>query len=157
VVRYAAIDIGRVFLAGGAVQILLMPIIGRTVGKVDARAYLMVGVLGIGASLWLNGCLTQSAGFGDLVMPMFVRSATLGFAFIPVTVLALSDLPDAQRGNAAGLFNLTRELGGSIGTAWLGLVVDRQTTIHKSYLSEFVNATNPFFHERSAAISMTVG
>jgi DHA2 family multidrug resistance protein len=157
VVHYAAIDIGRVFLASGVIQIVLMPIIGRTVAKVDARAYLMIGVLGVGASLWLNGYLTQVAGFGDLVMPMFVRSATLGFAFIPVTVLALSDLPDAQRGNAAGLFNLTRELGGSIGTAWLGLVIDGHTKIHRSYLSEFVNATNPLLQERSAAIAMTVG
>jgi DHA2 family multidrug resistance protein len=157
VTHYAAIDIGRVFLTAGAIQIVLMPIIGRTMGKVDPRAYLMLGVLGVGASLWLNGSLTQAAGFGDLVMPMFVRSATLGFAFIPVTVLALSDLPDAQRGNGAGLFNLTRELGGSIGTAWLGLVIDGHTKVHRSYLSEFVSATNPLLQERAGAITMTVG
>jgi DHA2 family multidrug resistance protein len=157
VVHYAAIDIGRVFLTAGAIQIVLMPIIGRTIGKVDPRAYLMIGVFGVGASLWLNGLLTQAAGFGDLVMPMFVRSATLGFAFIPVTVLALSDLPDAQRGNGAGLFNLTRELGGSIGTAWLGLVIDGHSKVHRSYLNEFVSATNPLLQERAGAIAMAVG
>jgi len=44
-----------------------------------------------------------------------IRSLGLGFIFIPVSVMALSDLPNEQRSNATGLFNLTRELGGSLG------------------------------------------
>jgi DHA2 family multidrug resistance protein len=78
---------------------------------------------------------------------------SLGFFFIPVSVIALGDLSDAQRGNGTGLFNLTRELGGSIGTAWMGLVVDRGSTIHGSYLREAVNATNPIVQEQMGALA----
>ncbi len=94
--------------------------IGKMVTRVDPRRMLVFGILGTSLSLWLNAHLTDQAGFWDLTRPQFVRSVSMGFIFIPISMLALSDLPNEIRGNATGLFNLTRELGGSIGTAWMG-------------------------------------
>jgi len=152
ILHYAALDIGRVFLVSGIVQIFLMPLVGRITGKVEPRALLFIGIVGVTASLWLNAHLTNDSGFGDLVESMFVRAASLAFVFIPVSVLALSDLPAAQRGNATGLFNLTRELGGSIGTAWMGFLVERGTHIHAAYLSESVTPQNPIVQEMMGQI-----
>lgn len=157
VLRYSALDIGRVFLYSGAAQILLMPLVGRFGGKFDQRKLLFVGVIGVAASLWLNGHLTERSGFGDLVESMFVRSVALAFVFIPISVIALSDVDPAKRGNATGLFNLTRELGGSIGTAWMGMLIDRNTKIHGSYLSESVTVYSPIAQEQYGAIAGSLG
>jgi DHA2 family multidrug resistance protein len=152
VMHYAALDIGRVFLVAGCCQIVMMPILGRLMSKVDPRIFLGIGIVGVTLSLWMNTHLTQEMGFMDLVWPQLVRAAALALVFVPVTVLALSDVPLARRGNATGLFALTRELGGSIGTAWMGLVVDNGLKVHASYLRESVSATNPIYQERLGAL-----
>jgi MFS transporter, DHA2 family, multidrug resistance protein len=105
----------------------------------------------------MNAHLTAAAGSADLVRSMTVRAASLAFVFIPISVVALSDVPAAQRGNATGLFNLTRELGGSIGTAWMGLLVDRGTKIHGSYLAEHVSVYEPVAREQYLALQATFG
>jgi DHA2 family multidrug resistance protein len=157
ILRYSALDIGHVFLAAGVCQIVLMPLVGRITGKVDGRVLLTVGICGVALSLWLNAHLTAEAGFGDLVESMFIRAASLAFVFIPVSVLALSDIPAAQRGNATGLFNLTRELGGSIGTAWMGFLVERGSHIHATYLSEAVSPQSPIVQEQAAMLRRMIG
>jgi DHA2 family multidrug resistance protein len=100
--------------------------------------------------------LTDQAGFWDLTKPQFVRSISMGFIFIPISMVALSDLPNAIRGNATGLFNLTRELGGSIGTARMGLLVDRGSKIHASYLREAINPENPLVQQSLGAIRASI-
>ena len=157
VMHYVALDIGKIFLVAGLIQIVIMPIIGKMVTRVDPRRMLVFGILGTSLSLWLNAHLTDQAGFWDLTRPQFVRSVSMGFIFIPISMLALSDLPNEIRGNATGLFNLTRELGGSIGTAWMGLLVDRGSKIHASYLREAINPENPLVQERIAAIRNSIG
>jgi MFS transporter, DHA2 family, multidrug resistance protein len=157
VMHYTALDIGHIFLVAGLVQIVLMPMIGKFVSKVDQRGMLVFGILGTTASLWMNAHLTDQAGFWDLTRPQFVRSASMGFIFIPISMLALSDLPGDKRGNATGLFNLTRELGGSIGTAWMGLLIDRGSKIHASYLREAIYPQNTLVQERLAQIRGSVG
>lgn len=152
VLHYSALDIGKVFLVSGAFQIVLMPVVGRFGGKADQRVLLAIGIVGVAISLWMNAHLTERSGFGDLVASMFVRSVSLAFVFIPITVIALSDIPPARRGNATGLFNLTRELGGSVGTAWMGLLIDRSTKMHTVYLSESVTPYNPIAQEQYGAL-----
>ncbi|MCU0683289.1 MAG: DHA2 family efflux MFS transporter permease subunit [Polyangiaceae bacterium] len=157
VLHYAALDVGRVFLVSGAAQVVLMPVVGRLVNRVDPRALLAPGIAGVALSLWMNAHLTDAAGFGDLVRSMTIRSIAFAFVFIPITVLSLSDLPPAQRGNATGLFNLTRALGGSVGTAWMGLVVDRGVKIHGSYLAERVSPYDLATQEQYRALVGTFG
>ncbi len=157
ILHYEALDIGRVFLVSGLAQIVLMPIVGRLTGRVDGRALLFIGIVGVSISLWLNAHLTNEAGFGDLVTAMTVRAMSLAFLFIPISVLALSDVPPAQRGNASGLFNLTRELGGSIGTAWMGFLVERGSHVHATYLAEAVSPQNPIVQEQLAQVGRALG
>ena len=67
---------------------------------------------------------------------------------MPLSVIALSDLPMEQRGNATGLFNLTRELGGSIGTAAMSSLLTHQMTAHYQYLTENVSIFNQITREQ---------
>ena len=143
VMRYTALDIGTVFLCAGFVQIFfLMPLIGKFSSRrstqadadwyrrgqhqhVDDRAPDEPGqLLGSGA-----------AAHGDV--------GGLAFLFVPLSMVALSDLPLAQRGNATGLFNLTRELGGSMGTAYMSVALDRSTKLYALHLRENINPITP--------------
>jgi DHA2 family multidrug resistance protein len=152
VMRYTALDIGKVFLVAGVIQIVMMPLIGKFGGRFDGRPLVAFGIAMACLSLWMNGHLTSQASFWDLARPQMVRSFAMGFIFIPLSVIALSDLTPAQRGNATGLFNLTRELGGSIGTAWMGMSLDDSTKIFRAGLSESVTAGSPAAAEQLAAM-----
>jgi DHA2 family multidrug resistance protein len=148
IMRYEALDIGMLFLRGSWIQLLIMPLVGRLVGKVDNRGLIAFGILGIIASLWLNGHLTQLADTHAMTMPIFVRSLGLGFCFVPLSVVALSGLKPSERGSAAGLFNLTRELGGSIGTAWMSTMITNSSHQFRTDLARYADPYNPLFQEQ---------
>ena len=152
VMHYEALDIGRVFLRAGISQIFLMPFIGKLANRVDARYLLAWGVAMTTLSQWVSAHLTSDAAFGDLVYSQLIRSFGLAFVFVPLSVAALSDLPVDQRGNATGLFSLTRELGGSLGTAWMGKIVADGIVTHSAQLAEHVSPYNPIVQERWLAI-----
>jgi DHA2 family multidrug resistance protein len=157
VIRYSALDIGKVFLVAGTVSVFVMPLMGRLAPKVDGRILLTIGVTVVALSQVVASHLTQAAGFWDMVEPNMIRSFGLGFIFIPVSVMALSSLAASQRGNATGLFNLTRELGGSLGTALMGMLVTNDIKRFGSYLGENLYASNPLAQERIAQLSSSLG
>ncbi|HET9930139.1 MAG TPA: DHA2 family efflux MFS transporter permease subunit, partial [Polyangiaceae bacterium] len=157
VIHYSALDIGKVFLVAGTVSVVVMPVMGRLAPRVDGRILLGIGVTVVALSQYVASHLTQAAGFWDLVSPNMIRSFGLGFIFIPVSVLALSSLSPSQRGNATGLFNLTRELGGSLGTALMGMLVSDDIKRFGSYLGENLSPTNPILQEQMGAIASSVG
>ena len=153
VMHYTALQIGKIFLFAGAAQVLLMPLIGRFAGRIDARIMLLWGVSVVTLSQFTAAHLTQDADFFHLLMPNLIRSLGLGFIFIPVSVAALSDLPIHQRGNATGLFNLTRELGGSLGTAWMGKVVADGIATHSAQLGEHLTLYDAAAQMRWTAVA----
>ena len=157
VMRYTALDIGKIFLVAGLIQIVLMPLLGKFSGKADGRALVAFGIATACLSLWMNGHLTSQASFWDLARPQMVRAFAMGFIFIPLSVIALSDLPADKRGNATGLFNLTRELGGSIGTAWMSVALDNASKVYGSQIGESVNAYNPVAQDQLAALRGVAG
>jgi MFS transporter, DHA2 family, multidrug resistance protein len=140
VMHYSALDIGTLFLRASVIQLVMLPVIGKAIGRVDPRPLILFGAAMMVASLWLNAGLTQQADTRAMLAPIFVRAMGLGFIFAPLNVTALSDLPAERRGNGAGLFNLTRELGGSIGTAWMSTMLDRHTKEHYTALSAHVSS-----------------
>lgn len=157
IVRYSARDIGHVFLVAGLVQIVGMPLVGRFGGRFDGRVLLFFGVLLVALSLWMTTQYTSAIGFWDLTRPRMVLGAGLSLIFIPLSILALSDLDPKQRGNATGLFNLTRELGGSIGTALMGMMVTDRARIHAAHLAEHVTPYDPVTQQQVAQMAATVG
>lgn len=157
VMRYTALEIGRIFLAAGVIQIVVMPLIGRFGGKVDGRYLVGFGIVIVAASLFLSGDLTSASGFWDLTHPQMLRAFGLGFVFVPLTVMTIADLPMEQRGGATGLYALTREVGGSIGTAWMGTLIDTQTKVHQAHIAPHVDVYSPVARDTLALLQRGVG
>ncbi len=140
IMHYRALDIGRVFLLGSWIQILIFPLAGRLVTRVDPRRLLIIANLGIFTSLWLNAHLTNDASMSTIVRPLFIRAIGTGFGFVPLTFLAVASLTPAQRPAGTALFNLTRELGASIGTAWMSTMLDRGSKRNFTFITSHVDA-----------------
>lgn len=148
IMHYRALDIGRVFLLGTWIQILIFPLVGRLVTKVDPRLLLVVANAGIFTSLWLNAHLTADADTSAIVKPLFVRAVGTGFGFVPLTMLGVASLSPSQRPGGTALFNLTRELGASIGTAWMSTILDRETKRSFSSITSHVDAFSTPYYEQ---------
>jgi DHA2 family multidrug resistance protein len=140
ILGFTATQTGNLILYAASLQFILMPLIGKFGGRFDARKLAAFGVAMQFVSLYMQSQLTGQEGTWLMLLPQLVRVMGMPFIFIPMSTLALDRIAANDIGDATGLFSLTRELGGSIGTALLATTITRQTLIHKSQLAENVTA-----------------
>ena len=103
--------------------------------------------------MWKHAHFTTESGFPDFFWPLIFRGVGLGLIFVPLTNLALADLPMSKIPNGTGLFNLMRQLGGSVGIALSATLVQRFTAIHRADLAASVTPYSEATRERLAAIT----
>lgn len=131
-----ALAIGTIMAVTGAFQFLSGPIAGAAEKRLDLRVMLGIGLLLFGAGLWLNAGLTHESDFRELFWPQAVRGIAIMFCFLPMTQIAMGRLPREEVGNASGLYNLMRNLGGAIGLAAIDTLLDRRLDLHAAHLHE---------------------
>jgi len=85
------------------------------------------------------------AGFRAIVLPRTIQGFGLGLFFVPLSAATFSGIPAEKTGNASGIFNLLRNLGGSFGVAFSATILARRTQLHQSFLAEHVTPYNPGF------------
>jgi DHA2 family multidrug resistance protein len=149
---FSANQTGMVILPGAIASAVVMGTMGRLRGKFDGRISVVVGVGIFMFSMWQMSQFTTLSGRGDFLWPLVWRGAGLGLIFVPLTNLALADLPMAQIPNGTGLFNLTRQLGGSIGIALSATTLARLEAIHKSELADHVTRYTMATQDRLATL-----
>jgi DHA2 family multidrug resistance protein len=140
---YRAVDAGLVLTPGGIAMILLMPLVGRAVNKVDLRLLTAVGLIVGSVSVWLMTNLYLGASFQTLMWLRVFQSLSLPFLFIPINTLAFRDIPPDKTNNASALINLARNFGGSIGIAFASTLLTRREQFHQSRLVENLQSLNP--------------
>jgi len=102
--------------------------------------------------MWKHAHFTTDSGMSDFFWPLIFRGVGLGLIFVPLTNLALADLPMSKIPNGTGLFNLMRQLGGSVGIAISATLVQRFTAIHRGDLIANVTQYSEVARERLSAI-----
>lgn len=136
---YPAVDAGIATLPRGAASFLFMPIVGMIVGRADPRRLLAVGMIVSGWSMFGLSNLNLQAGFTDFFWPLVFQGAALGMLFIPLTTVTNDPVPKEEMGNATSIFNLMRNIGGSIGIAITTTLLARQQQVHTNVLGAHVN------------------
>ncbi len=149
---YNALQIGTVMIVTGTFQFLSGPVAGLLEKKLDGRLVLALGFLAFGTGLWLNGHLTHEAGFAELFWPQALRGFAIMFCFLPMTQIALGRLPPGEVGNASGLYNLMRNLGGAIGLAAIDTLLDRRIDFHVDHLRAALDPARAVVAERFAGL-----
>ena len=114
---YPSLQAGIAMAPRGIGSFFMMPLTGMMTGRFDARKLLTIGlVIGGGTLLWLS-LLNLQAGYWDIFWPQLVQGAGLSLLFVPLTTVSMDPIPREKMGNATSLFNLMRNIGGSIGIA----------------------------------------
>jgi DHA2 family multidrug resistance protein len=135
---FTANQTGLVILPGAIASAVTMALLGRFASRIDARPLVAAGVLGFLWCMWMLSRLTIDAGAGDLFWPLVVRGVSLGVIFIPLTSASMAELKPWEIPQGTGMFNLTRQLGGSLGIAIVATMLSRFTFQAKSLLTEHV-------------------
>ena len=148
VMRYTSEQTGLMLLPGAITSAFTMVLASRLVRHYDARMVLLLGgVTLVGALHWI-GQLTVNTSQTQLFWPLVLRALGSGLMFLPLNLAALGPIPRDEVAKAAGFFNLTRQLGGSMGVALLSSVLDRRMAFHRSVLVEHLVAGDPRTMER---------
>ena len=125
VLGYSAWDTGKVILPGALASAVTMAFVGRNAHKLDARWMITLGTGLFFASMWMHSRFTMDTGLGDTVIPMILRGVGLGCIFVPLTNASVAMLQPYQLAQGTGLFNLSRQLGGSFGIAIAATLLHR--------------------------------
>ncbi len=135
---YSALNAGVAMAPRGLGSFLMMPIVGTVLSKLDPRKVLAVGIVGGAWSLYALGKINLNAGYWDIFWPQFIQGAALGLVFVPLTTATMDPIPNQEMGNATSMFNLMRNLGGSVGIAASTTFLARREQLHINVLGEHV-------------------
>lgn len=143
VMGYTPAQAGMATAPVGVFTLILSPIIGRNIARLDLRILATTAFTVMGAvSLW-NSTMTLDVGFWDVVAPRLVQGIGLACFFLPVQALMLSNITPDHMAAASGLSNFLRTLGAALGTAISVTTWDHLATSTRAQLVEHVNAYNP--------------
>lgn len=136
---YTSWQSGIVILPSSIATAITMPIAGRLVWRVGPAWLLGAGLAIFGPALFAMSHWTLESGYWDLFWPQVGRGVAMGLMFVPLSTATLRSLPLGDLLQGAGLYNLFRQLGGSMGIAVLATLVDHRSTLHHALLAEHVS------------------
>ena len=134
---------GKIILPGAIASAVTMAVVGRNAMRLDARYTVVAGTILFFLSMLKLSHLTSASGSGDLFWPLILRGMGLGLIFVPLTNATMADLEVKDLAQGTGMFNLMRQLGGSLGIAVMATLLARFMASEKSVLVEHVGANDP--------------
>src|SRR6185295_13713760 len=137
----------------GIGSFLGMPRIGFLIAKVDSRRLVAGGLLAGGLTLIWLGHLNLNAGYWDIFWPQFFQGLALSMVFVPLTTISMDPIPKERMGNATSIFNLMRNIGGSVGVAVATTLLARRQQQHGAALSSHLSFYDPATRERLAGMA----
>ena len=142
---YPALQAGIAMAPRGLGSLIITPLVGVALGKTrtDPRKLLALGVAANAWALYGLSSLNLNAGFWDIFWPQFIQGVGLGMMFVPLATVSMDRIPKEAMGNATSLFNLVRNIGGSVGIAVVQTILARDRQGHTNVLVAHVNPFNP--------------
>jgi MFS transporter, DHA2 family, multidrug resistance protein len=137
---YPALQAGIAMAPRGMGSLVMMPIVGMLTSKVDVRKLLALGFFVAGMTLVWLGSLNLNAGYWDIFWPQLLQGTGMALTFVPLTTATMQAIPQQRMGNATSLFNLMRNIGGSVGIAVTGTMLTRQRQAVGTVLGENLSA-----------------
>ncbi|HVH76499.1 MAG TPA: DHA2 family efflux MFS transporter permease subunit [Stellaceae bacterium] len=149
--NYPVLTAGVLLAPRGIGTMLAMLIVGRLVGKIDTRALILFGLALTAVSLYQMTGWTPAAAAAAVVETGVIQGFGLGFVFVPLSAMTFSSLPPARIPEAAGVYNLMRNIGSSIGISLSMALLVSNTQVNHAEIGAGVIAADPLF--RAPAIA----
>jgi MFS transporter, DHA2 family, multidrug resistance protein len=142
---YTPFQAGLVFLPVGLIQAIVAPTAGMFADRFDARIPAALGLGLLALTFHQFSFLSLYSEKTQILVPLFIRGAAMGMLFSPLTIIAISEIPNRQIAQASGLINVIRQVGGSFGVAIFGTILIRRTAFHSAIYGQQINPYSETF------------
>ncbi len=149
---YTALQAGSVFLPVGIIQGIVAPLSGRISDKLNAKLPIIIGVVLMAFSFYLNSRLSYLTELKYIMMSLYIRGIGMGFMFTALSTISLLEIPREKMAQASGITNSIRQLGGSLGVAILATLLSSRVSYHTQQYGQAMNQGSEIYRETSDRI-----
>jgi MFS transporter, DHA2 family, multidrug resistance protein len=142
---YDATHAGLALMPRGLSMVIVMPVAGALYNRLGVYAMVPFGLVLSGFAGFMMAHFTQDSSLAQILLPQAIQGAGFAFMFVSLATSALATISRPQMQSATGLFSLTFQLGGTLGTAIVITLLDHRTTIASANLVRYASAQNPTF------------
>ena len=148
IANYTPMQIGEVIMWAGLPQLFVMPFAAALSSKVDNRILCSIGLAMFGISCLMNANLDATTGYDQLLWSQVVRALGQPFVMLTLSNFAMQGIAPKDMSSASSLFNMTRNLGGSVGIALLATALTNREHFHSARLGESISSYAAATQER---------
>ncbi len=146
---YTAELAGLAMSPGGIAIMLMMPVVGILITRVDPRAMITFGFFVLATSLYtMHQYLSLGSSFKAVMWLRVYQSISLAFLFIPINTIAYNNIPQSQNNDVSGLSNLARNVGGSVGTSFVATMLARRSQNHQTAMVQHLTGGDSALQQR---------
>jgi DHA2 family multidrug resistance protein len=146
---YTSYLAGNATAPRGIAAALAMPLIGYLLSRIDGRWIAAFGLLTFGIGTFQLGNINLAVSMNSITWPCAMQGIGMSCIFVSLMTLGMGTLPNEKMANASGLFNLVRNLGGSVGIALVNTFVSRGLQSHYSRFIPHVTVYDPIYQQGS--------
>jgi DHA2 family multidrug resistance protein len=140
---YTAMLSGLAMMPGGLAMLIMMPVAGQVIGRMQPKYWIAIGFGIIALAMWYSTSLAPDASFGYFATVRIFQTIGMPFLFIPINSVAYDGLPQRKTSDASALVNVARNLGGSIGVSLANTELVQRSQFHQARLVENVFPSSP--------------
>jgi DHA2 family multidrug resistance protein len=150
---YSASDIGSTLIWVGIPQLFILPFVPKLIRIVDIRIVIAFGAFFFALSCFMNAFLDSDYARPQFVVSNIVRAIGQPLILIPLLSVATADIPPKDAGSASAIFNMMRNMGGSVGIALLSTLVTNREHLHSVRIGSTVTVASPYLAGRLDALT----
>jgi DHA2 family multidrug resistance protein len=140
-----ATQTGNLFMPSAILSGLMMPVIGMQLRKRDPRMFIFYGISCTEIALFMIAHFSAQSTYWDLFWPLMIRGAGMSSLFVPINAVVLGQFTGPNLGQAAGIMNLSRQIGGSVGIAVFATMFKQSQDRVYAHLVQFISPLNMSF------------
>jgi DHA2 family multidrug resistance protein len=154
VLGFSATVTGMTMLPRAAIMMVCFPLVGMFYNRLPPRILIAAGLLLCAASAWMMSKFDAFAGQHDIILAQLPQGVGLALILTPLSTMALSGLQKQEMGPYAGLYSLSRQLGGSLGIACFATLLSTLSTTNRASLVHAVVAGDALLRERLSDVTL---
>jgi len=157
VLGYTAFTAGLVVGPRGIGSFIGSPVIGFLGSRIDNRKLMSAGFIGFGLCALTFGTVNLEIGPFTLLVPILLTGFALSFVFVPMATMMMATVPNKEMGNATGISNMLRNIGGSIGISMATTAIIRRAALHQTEIGAHLSPSDAILQMKSRIIALYVG
>jgi DHA2 family multidrug resistance protein len=149
---FSAVQSGSALMPRVIAMMVAVPVVGRLYQRFSPQLFIGVGVLMFSTSSLMLSHLTLESGRSDIIVPLIVQGLAFAFLFVPLTTLALANMPRHKMADATGLSSLLRQIGGAVGLAVFATMLGNEAITARAGIAPHIAETRPEVWQRLQAL-----